>query len=97
MITEKDLAKVGIKKPEPKPAKTEVVIKEVKADTSKIEAVSRLAYDKADAAMKVANNFTSLIGSLTDAVKDLKPKTNYKMNVVRDKRGFISSIDIEVK
>lgn len=97
MISKEDLIKAGGKPIQPKPAKTEVVIKEVKADTSKIEAVSRLAYDKADAAMKVANNFTSLIGSLTDAVKDLKPKTNYKMDVVRDKRGFISSINIEVK
>ncbi len=65
----------------------------------KTQAVAKVAYEKADTALKVANNQTNLIKELQGVIEKLNPTkaTGYTMVVNRNAEGFISSIDVEIK
>jgi hypothetical protein len=80
--------------PEPKVVEKTII---QKADTTKIEAVTKIAYDKASTALDVANNQADLIKQLTKAVKSLQPNKSFSLSINRDRQGFISTIDITCK
>jgi hypothetical protein len=84
----------SVKKEEPKIVEKTII---QKADTTKIEAVTKIAYDKASTALDVANNQADLIKQLTKAVKTLQPNKSFCLKINRDKNGFISTIDVDCK
>ena len=99
MISDQRLAELGAKPKPKKPEEPKVVEKTIiqKADTTKIEAVTKIAYDKASTALDVANNQADLIKQLTKAVKTLQPNKSFCLKINRDKNGFISTIDVDCK
>ena len=83
-------------KEEPKTI-TKEIIREVPVKDERTQAVARVAYEKANAAMEVANGYSAILAELTKAVKTLQPNKSFCLKINRDKNGFISTIDVDCK
>ena len=77
------------------PAKKAPTVK--KDELLKVQAISKVAYENASTAVKVANGFSDLVSGLQTAMEKLSPNNGYHMKVNRNKKGFIDTIDVEFK
>ena len=87
-------------KPVPKKEEPKLLAKPAGRDPAviKAEAVAKVAYDRADVALKATEGFNGILEGLKQAVQEMgPPKKGYRMKLNRNKDGFIASIDVELK